>query len=267
MYANLSAPNAMAMRRSGRLCCGIDMHEFAAMQIKYRTIPQRCIGLLLVLLLAACGQQPGQPGAAGTEAVGQHKHARAQVFRIDPAQSSIRLRVYRDGPLARFGHNHVVVATGLTGVVYKEKELAQSDFQLSIPVAQLMVDRPTDRATVGEDFAGDLSEFAIAGTRENMLGPKLLAAEQYPVIELTSVAMEGTPPNVQFVVEATVRGVKSQLKIPATIESGEKTIVVKGQLTLLQTELGLTPFSVLGGGLRVRDAIDADYHLVALRAE
>lgn len=236
------------------------------MPLKHRTILQRCAVLLLALVLVACGQQPGQP-ASGTEPVGSHKHARAQVFRIDPQQSSIRLRVYRDGPLARFGHNHVVVATGLAGVVYREKELAQSDFELSIPLDRLAVDRPADRAAAGPDFAGDLSEFAIAGTRENMLGPKLLAAEQYPDIKLTSVAIEGTPPDVRFAVEATVRGVKNRLVIPGTIEAGDRTIVVKGQLTLLQTELGLAPFSVLGGGLRVRDAIDADYHLVALRAE
>jgi polyisoprenoid-binding protein YceI len=243
------------------------MHEFAAVISKHRMILQRWSWMLLVVLLSACGQQPGQPTSAEVAAPGQHKHARAQLFRIDPEQSSIRLRVYRDGPLARFGHNHVVVATGLTGVVYREKNLAQSAFELNIPLAQLLVDRPADRAAAGPDFAGDLSEFAIAGTRENMLGPKLLAAEQYPEIKLASVAVEGAPPNVRFTVELTVRGVKSQLVIPATIESGDKSIVATGQLVLSQTQLGLTPFSVLGGGLRVRDTIDADYHLVALRAE
>jgi polyisoprenoid-binding protein YceI len=242
------------------------MHGFAAMPMKHRTILQRCAALLLALVLVACGQQPSQP-VAGAAPAGLHKHARAQVFRIDPQQSSIRLRVYRDGPLARFGHNHVVVATGLSGVLYREKELAQSDFELNIPLAQLAVDRPTDRAAAGPDFAGDLAEFAIAGTRENMLGPKLLAVEQYPEIKLISVAIEGGLPDVRLAVEATVRGVKSRLVIPATIAADDRTVVVKGQLTLLQTELGLTPFSVLGGGLRVRDAIDADYHLVALRAE
>lgn len=218
-----------------------------------------------MLLLGACAQQPSEPVSGQAVVLGPHKHA--QVFRIDPEQSSIRLRMYRDGPLARFGHNHVVVATGLSGVVYREKELAQSAFELSIPVARLQVDRPADRAAAGPEFAGDLTEFAIAGTRENMLGPKLLAAEQFPEIKLASVALEGVPPNVRFTVELTVRDVKSQLVIPATIEADSRTIVAKGELVLSQTQLGLTPFSVLGGGLRVRDTIDADYHLVALRAE
>jgi polyisoprenoid-binding protein YceI len=242
------------------------MHEFTAMISRHRILLQRCGWVVLALLLGACGQQPSQPAAAATAAAGQHRHVRAQVFLIDPQRSSIRLRVYRDGPLARLGHNHVVVA-GLTGVVYREKELAQSEFELTIPLAQMALDRPADRAAAGPDFAGDLSEFAIEGTRANMLGPKLLAAEQYPEIRIASVAMTGTPPQVEFTVELTVRDVKSRMVIPATIESGDTTIVVRGQLSLSQTQLGLTPFSVLGGGLRVRDTIDADYHLVALRAE
>jgi hypothetical protein len=121
----------------------------------------------LALLIGACSQQPSKPVSDQVATSGSHKHA--QVFRIDPEQSSIRLRVYRDGPLARFGHNHVIVATGLTGTVFHEKELSQSAFELNIPLAGLVVDRPADRAAAGPDFAGDLSEFAIAGTRENML--------------------------------------------------------------------------------------------------
>lgn len=242
------------------------MHEFAAVTSKLRTLLQRWYWVLPTLLLAACGQQPGQP-SADAAASGQRAHAHAQVFRIDPQQSSIRLRIYRDGPLARLGHNHVIVATGLAGAIYKEKDLARSGFELTISPTRMILDRPADRAAAGPEFSGELSEFAIAGTRENMLGPKLLAADQYPDIKLVSVAMEGSLPDVRCTVEVTVRGIKSQLVIPATIEAGDQAIVVRGEFSLTQTQLGLTPFSVLGGGLRVRDSIDADYHLVALRAE
>jgi hypothetical protein len=72
---------------------------------------------------------------------------------------------------------------------------------------------------------------------------------------------------MRFTVELTVRDVKSRLVIPATMTADAKTIVVEGQLVLSQAGLGLTPYSVLGGGLRVRDTVEADYHLVALRAD
>lgn len=244
--------------------------EPAAVPMNSPAITKRTTRLaifLLAVLLTACGQQPRTTGVDGAATPAQHKHGRALVYRIDPQQSSIVLKVYRDGPLARFGHNHVVAVAGLSGALYRQKDLAQSSFDLSIPVAQLLLDRPADRSAAGADFSGELSEFAIAGTRENMLGPKLLAAEQYPDIKLESVAMDGTPPDVRFTVKVTVRGIESQIVIPASLELSEKLVVAKGQFSLTQTQLGLTPFSVLGGGLRVRDNIDADYHLVAVRAE
>lgn len=220
--------------------------------------------LALALVLAACGspKKPEQGIAASS-----HPHAHAQVYRLDAQQSSIVLRVYRDGPLARFGHNHTIAVAGLAGTVWRERDFAHSGFELRIPVLQLAVDRPADRAAAGADFPGELSPFAIAGTRENMLGPKLLAAEQYPEIRLESVALDGSPPDLRFTVKVTVRGIDSQIVVPATVRLSDSLIVAEGRVALLQTQLGLAPFSVLGGGLRVRDGIDADFRLVAVRGE
>lgn len=219
----------------------------------------------LAVLLSACGQQPNTAAVGAAAPQAQHRHAHAQVYRVDPQRSTIALRVYRDGPLARFGHNHAIAITGLAGIVYREKNPLESDFELSFPVARMSIDRPEDRAAAGAEFSGELSEFAIAGTRENMLGPKLLAADQYPEIRLQSVALLGSPADLRITVKVTVRGIESQMVIPAKAELGEREMVVSGKLTLSQTQLGLTPFSVLGGGLRVRDTIDAEYRLVAVR--
>jgi polyisoprenoid-binding protein YceI len=219
-----------------------------------------------LLLLSACSQPPSTAGINAGAAQVLRKHAHATVYDLDPQQSSIVLKVYRDGPLARFGHNHVIVATGLSGKVYREKDWSRSDFELSIPALQLMVDRPADRATAGADFPGELTPFAIAGTREHMLGPKLLAAEQYPEIKLSSVTLRGELPNITLTVKVIVRGVETQLLLPAGVTLSDSTIIADGHVTLLQTQLGLAPYSVLGGGLRVRDDVDADYHLVATRA-
>lgn len=220
--------------------------------------------LVVPLLLSACSQPPSTIDT--TAAQTQRKHAHATVYDVDPQQSSMRLKVYRDGPLARFGHNHVIAVAGLSGRVYREKDLPRSDFDLSIPTLQLMVDRPVDRAQAGADFPGELPPFAVAGTRENMLGPKLLAAEQYPEIKLESVALRGELPNMLFTVKVVVRGIESQLLVPAHIEISDAVIVADGSFVLSQAQLGLNPYSVLGGGLRVRDNIDVDYHLMALRS-
>jgi polyisoprenoid-binding protein YceI len=223
--------------------------------------------LSALLLLSACSQPPKTAGVDAAVAQVQHKHAHATVYRIDPQQSSILLKVYRDGPLARFGHNHVIAVGDLSGVVYREKDWPRSDFELSIPALQLMVDRAGDRAQAGTDFATELTPFAVAGTRENMLGPKLLAAEQYPEIKLSSVALSGELTNLLLTVKVNVRGVESQILLPASVVLSDDSIVADGHATLSQVQLGLNPYSVLGGGLRVRDGIEVDYHLLASRVD
>lgn len=213
-------------------------------------------------LLVACQMQQPEMGSTG---VGQsvNKHARATIYKIDPQQSTITLKVYRDGPLARFGHNHVITATEISGTIYREKNPLQSDVELSFPAHGLQVDRADDRARAGADFPGALPPEAIAGTRQNMLGPKLLAAEQFPRIELRTVAVSGQWPDLQLSVEVKLREFTRSISIPVRVSEKGGTLIADGALTISQVELGLSSYSVLGGGLRVRDTIDAAFHLVA----
>jgi polyisoprenoid-binding protein YceI len=216
-------------------------------------------GVLLIL----CACQPAPQPQAPIASTPLHKHAHATRYAIDPLRSAITLRVYRDGPLARFGHNHVIVATQIQGMVYREAVLPQSEVELQIPVGNMMVDSPDDRASAGADFPGVLPPEAIADTRQHMLGPQLLAAEQYPQITLHSVAISGEWPDLQFVVEVNVRNLTSQLVLPVHMAEVEKTLIADGSIKISQVQLGLKPYSVLGGGLRVGDNIDAQFHIVA----
>lgn len=224
----------------------------------------RSVGLcVLVVALVACQPQPREQTSAPQPALGKHPHA--EVYQIAAAQSSIKLKVYRDGPLARFGHNHAIAIEQISGTVYREKSLAQSEFEFSFPVVAMAVDRSVDRAELGADFAGAIAPEAIAGTRENMLGPKLLAAQQYPQIALRSIAISGELPNLSMVVAVKLRALETQLIVPVRVSEQNGVLTADGSVRLSQAQLGLTPYSVLGGGLRVADAVDAQFHLVALR--
>lgn len=213
--------------------------------------------------LGACQPAPRSEVAAPAP---EHRHAHATLYTLDAERSTIVLKVYRDGPLARFGHNHVIAVTQLSGTLYREKDPLQSDVELSFPAAGLTVDRPADRAAAGADFPGELPPEAIAGTRQNMLGPKLLAAAQYPDVRLRTLAVSGQWPDLQLVVEVRLREFVSQLTLPVRISELGDTLIADGALSLSQVQLGLAPYSVLGGGLRVRDVIDVQYHLVAVRS-
>ena len=227
----------------------------------------RIISGVLVLLLAACQSTPRPQVPAGPMVLPELATAGAARYRIDPASSFIHLKVYRDGALAKLGHNHVIAALNLQGMVYRQRKLSDSSFELIIPVASMAVDRPADRRVAGPEFAGELRQEFIDGTRRNMLGPDLLQADRYPNIVMRSVSMSGRMPEVTWTVRVQVRGVVKELRLPALMSLADDRIVVQGAVQLTHGQLGLTPFSVMGGKLRVRDTIDAEFHLVARPAD
>ena len=99
--------------------------------------------------------------------------------------------VYRGGPLAKAGHNHVIASHALRGSLYVPVDLAQSSFDIHMPVTELTVDEADLRAKENSDeFPPDVPDSAKDGTRHNMLSPALLDSDQYPEIVLRSERVE-----------------------------------------------------------------------------
>lgn len=221
-----------------------------------------------LLLLGACRTIP-QPEDTAVIAVrvdaGVETPADAPRFLVDPEASEIRLLVYRAGPLARFGHNHVV-AGRVRGVIRAGERAAESGFRLEIPVDSFVVDARAARAEEGEAFASEVSEEARRATRENMLGKDMLDAAGRPLIEITSIALAGPRWNPTVIARATLRGATRELRFPAAVVQQGDLLSVIASFRIRQSDFGLTPFSTLGGGLQVRDAIDIRLRIAARRA-
>jgi polyisoprenoid-binding protein YceI len=183
---------------------------------------------------------------------------------VDPQASEIRLLVYRDGPLARFGHNHVVVGR-VQGEIRAGDAATSSGFRLEIPVESLAVDPPAARAEEGEEFAASVSDPARRGTRENMLGADVLDAANYPLIRIESVALAGPRWAPAVTARVTLRGKARDLRFPAAVVQQGDQVVVIASFTISQSEFGIKPFAALNGGLRVRDALDVRIRVVARR--
>ncbi len=186
-------------------------------------------------------------------------------FVIDPAASELRLLVYRAGPLARFGHNHVITGP-VQGEIRAGEGAAASGFRLDIPVASLVIDPPAARAEEGEEFAAEVSDPARLGTRENLLGKDLLDAEEHPLIRIESLALAGTRGNPTVSARATLRGAARDLRFRAAVTQQGDVLTVTASFRIRQSDFGISPFSTLGGGLQVRDAVDVRIRLVARRA-
>ncbi len=190
--------------------------------------------------------------------------AAAPRFVVDPAASEIRLLVYRAGPLARFGHNHVI-AGSVRGEIRAGSSAADSGFRLEVPVESLDVDPPAARTEEGTEFAAEVSAEARQGTRANMLGGEVLDAAHHPLIRIESVALSGPRWNPTVLARATLRGAAHDLQFPAAVIQDGDRLTVIASFSFRQSDFGITPFAALGGGLQVRDAIDVRIHLTARR--
>ncbi len=224
--------------------------------------------VLLPLLLAAACQTLPPPGDTAVLAGPARAHANvpsgAPRYRVDPQASEIRLLVYRDGPLARFGHNHVIVGR-VQGEIRAGDGAAASGFRLEIPVDSFAVDPPAARAEEGDEFAAQVSEPARRDTRENMLGRDVLDADKHPLIRIESIALVGPDWGPTVTARVTLRGVARDLGFAAAVFRQEDVLTVVASFRIKQSEFGIEPFTALNGGLRVRDPLDIRVRLVARR--
>lgn len=218
--------------------------------------------VLLALLTAACGApQPKQTMPQGVIAPARPAAASGAVYRIDPAQSELRILVYRAGPMAMLGHNHVIVNRALGGSVVYAGAASTASIVLSVPAAGFVVDDARLRREEGADFAEDIPEDAKGGTLRNMLSASVLDAAQFPAITVRSVT---TTDRLEATLAVNVAGHESTLIVPFGADISPTRLTVSGALSLRQSTLGLAPFSVFLGALRVEDEMRVKFKLVAV---
>jgi polyisoprenoid-binding protein YceI len=235
-----------------------------------RTLKPTAPGVALIvaaLCLGACQIVPGvrprapPPPAAAVPAA----PAGAARFRVDAARSEALILVYREGRLANLGHNHVVAVRQLSGEVLLATDPTQSSWQLDFPVDALSVDEPQLRAAQGTEFHSKMDDVAIAGTRDHMLGPQLLDATRFPTIHLQSEQVRSEPDGLHMSVRIVVRDHSVQVEVPLALQRSPDELIASGDFDLTHAELGLTPYSVALGALRVADRMHVRYRLVAQR--
>jgi len=215
--------------------------------------------------LAAACHASLQPQAGGALQIntGSTPPTGVTVYKIDPDRSRLRVLVYRSGALARLGHDHVILAHGLGGWVANPGKPAAASFYLRLPVDEFVVDDAEARAQAGPEFADPVDDDAKAGTRHNMLGPALLNATLHPLIQIHAVSFAGTEPNLQATVIVSIAGHDSTQVVPLHLRRAAGEVAASAEFPLRQTDLGLTPFSVMMGALRVEDQMQISLELVA----
>lgn len=200
---------------------------------------------------AAEATPPGFPGAHYRTAAASGK----AVYEVDPAASLLVIEVRRSGSLARLGHDHVVSSRAVRGFLSPAEGRADG----YVPVARLEVDEPGLRTEAGFDTVPSPSD--VAATRSNMLD-YVLEAERHPFV---LIHVDRADPAARTTgVDLTLRGVRRRIDVPVRIERDGERIVVTGSATILQSDFGIVPYSILGGAIAVRDRVDLRFHIVAV---
>jgi polyisoprenoid-binding protein YceI len=186
-----------------------------------------------------------------------------KAYAVVADESLLTILVFRGGALAKAGHNHVIASHTVTGTAWVPADPARASFEIRVPVNDFTIDEPKLRALEGEPFSADVPDSAREGTKKNMLSEPMLDGARFPEVLLRSQALESGAEGILAQVSVSIRGQTRTITVPIHYQMSANEVRAQGQLALKQTDLGLTPFSLLGGALRVEDEMTVKFSLVA----
>jgi hypothetical protein len=191
--------------------------------------------------------------------------ASSLAFAIDASRTKVTVLVYRAGPLARLGHNHVIVSVRESGVIWLGATPAASGFEIHVPVSAFVVDDPEARAAAGPGFPGAVPDDARSGTTANMLRAEVLDAEHYPEIVVRAEGATGSWQQAIVHAQVRLKDMQRDLDVPVTLQRDGSTVTATGAFPIRQTDFGITPFSVAGGAVQVADVVDVRFEIWGVR--
>lgn len=223
------------------------------------------LATLLCLGLAACAPRRAEAPAPGPATAPPRAAipAGAREYQVDPEKSVVTLLVRRAGKLSNFGHVHVVTSANETGRVWFGSTPDLSGFEIRVPVGELVVDDSAARAAAGPEFAAKVPDDAREGTRRNMLGPDVLDVARYPEIVVSSVGSLADAAPATLHVRLLVRGAELEREVPVDASVTADAVTAKGSFTVRQSELGIKPFSIVGGAIAVADEVEIHFAMTA----
>ena len=166
---------------------------------------------------------------------------------VDAAHSTLRIHVAKTGLFSTFGHNHEIEAPIESGEVVESGKLSVS---LRVDARKLKVLDPEDPKSRPQ-------------VQETMLGPQVLDSTRYPEIRFESEKIESKRPN-HWVVTGRLTLHGQTLPISFDVALADK--VYRGTATIKQTEFGMTPVSVAGGSVKVKNEVKVEF-AIGLKAD
>jgi len=163
---------------------------------------------------------------------------------MDTARSTLRLRVFKSGLFSAFGHNHEIEAPIAQGTVHLS---ANPRVALNVHPRELRVLDP------------DVSAKERADVQATMVGPKVLDTQHFSEISFQSTTVRKRDEQ-HWTVQGTLtlHGQTSPVEVEVTEKDGH----YRGSLQLRQRDFGMTPVTIAGGTVRVKDEVKVELDIV-----
>ena len=173
-------------------------------------------------------------------------YALAQGSSIDAANSKLIVHVSKGGLFSAFGDNHEVAAPISTGFV----DEAARKVKFVIEAARLKVLDP--------QLAPDKRE----QIQQRMLGPDVLDVAHFAQIRFESTTVTGANDRWNVEGQLSLHGATRPIVLNVRQENGRYI----GACTIKQRDFGITPVSVGGGTVKVKDELKIDFDVVTKAA-
>jgi hypothetical protein len=162
---------------------------------------------------------------------------------IDTQRSVLTVHVGKSGVFSGFGHEHIIRAPIQDGTFDEDK--GNVDFVVGARTLRVI------------DF--DVSDKDRAEIQSTMVGPKALDSTQFHEIRFHSTEVSQSGENGWTVHgNLTLHGQTHPLKIDVGREQGR----YRGSARFRQTEFGITPVTVAGGTIKVKDEVRVEFEIV-----
>jgi hypothetical protein len=181
----------------------------------------------------------------------------AQSKAIDVNKSSLKIRVFKTGAFSLFAHDHEIEAPIEEGRINERKiEEGKADSSAHASV-QLRADSRKMRVLDPEVSTEKRSEI-----QHTMQGPTVLDVEKFPTISYDSTSVTSRGENHWEVRgDLTLHGKKETVTVEVSLQDGH----YRGSASLKQSSFDISPISIAGGTVKVKDEVKIEFDIVAAK--
>jgi polyisoprenoid-binding protein YceI len=163
---------------------------------------------------------------------------------VDTDRSTITVRVAKAGLFRAFADNHEIQAPIKSGFV---EDGVSGRVQVVVDSQRMRVLDP------------GLSPHDREEVQARMLGPDVLDATRFVEIRFVSTGVEQAAPNA-FAVQGALT-LHGQTR-PVTVKAVRDHDHYRGSASLKQTAFGITPITIAGGAVKVKDEVSIEFDIV-----